>query len=211
MARVIVRAVALPGTPLLVPGVAGSAVVLADTRAHVLGAFQDLAAHVDRVVVVAVAARGTAGRRGVLRPTLEAVGVEPRWWGWAPAPGTQGLPAAGLAGSVGLLALAAAGWDGPVEVVELEAGRPAGEAGRLVRALAQEPGAGLVVVTCTVPDAAARAGGPAADSHGAAREVEREVLGALGDAFEEVVERSVGEYEHRTYEVVRFVGAPAGR
>ncbi|WP_354506393.1 hypothetical protein [Oerskovia enterophila] len=207
----IVRAVALPGTPLLVPGVAGSAVVLADTREHVLGALRDLAAHVDRVVVVALAPRGAPGRRGELRPALEAVGVEPRWWGWVPPLGSEELPAAGLAGSVGLLALAGAGWDGPVEVVELDPARPAREAGSLVRALVQEPGAGLVVVTSTAPDGAARAGGPAAGTHGTAREVEDEVLGALGDSFEKVVERSVGEYEHRAYEVVRFVGSPAGR
>lgn len=210
MARVIVRAVALPGTPLLVPGVAGSAVVLADTREHVLGALRDLVAHVDRVVVVAPAPRGMPGRRGELRPALEAVGVEPRWWGWAPAPGAEELPAAGLPASVGLLALAAAGWRGPVEVVELDA-RPAGEAGRLVRVLGEEPGTGLVVVTSAAPDGAAHPGGPAADPAGAAVGVEHEVLGALGDSFEQVVERSVGEYEQRAYEVVRFAGAPAGR
>ncbi len=210
MARVIVRAVALPGTPLLVPGVAGSAVVLADTRGQVLSALRDLAAPVDRVIVVVVAAQGLPARRGPLRPALEAVGVGPRWWGWAPTPGTEGLPAAGLSGSVGLLALAGAGWQGPVEVVELDPTLPAGEAGRLVRALAEERGAGLVVVTSTAPDGAARPG-RAADSPGTAREIEREVVAALGDSFEAVVERSEGEYEHRAYEVVRFVGASAGR
>ncbi|MEK8224971.1 hypothetical protein NKG05_00590 [Oerskovia sp. M15] len=87
--------------------------MLADTREQVLGALRDLVAHADRVVVLAAAVRGGRPRRGAMRPALEAVGVEPRWWGWEPAPGADDLPPAGVPTSVGLLALSGVGWAAP--------------------------------------------------------------------------------------------------
>ncbi|MBE7698909.1 hypothetical protein H9623_01130 [Oerskovia sp. Sa1BUA8] len=202
----IVRAVALPGTPLLVPGVAGSAEVLAEPRSQALDALRDLARYAHRVVVLDCGARRPDDRRGTARPGLEAVGVAPRWWGWTPRPVEPDLPVAGVATSVALLALDAAGWEGPVEVVELGTGTVPAAAVGLVRDVLAEEGTGLVVVTGgrpPVPDGGARP----ADA-GAAGAAEHAVLDALGAVWHRDARQATGEYEGRVYEVVRF-RAPA--
>jgi hypothetical protein len=226
VARVIVRAVALPGTPLLVPGVAGRAVVLARTRAQVLDALGELVRDARRVVVLDVGARVPAVRRGVMRPALEAAGIERRWWGWSPRGADGDAPAAGVAASVVLLALGAAGWDGPTEVVELGAGSPPAAAVAAAREALADSGARLVVVTgapaprearTALPDGAPATrsvdpgsgaplgdGAPGVAGDGPGSSVEWAVLDALARAGEQAVERSTGEYERRSYEVVRF-------
>lgn len=212
MARVIVRAVALPGTPLLVPGVAGAAGVLAESRAQALDALRELVQGARRVVVLDCGARRAGDRRGEMRPGLEAAGVDPRWWGWAPRASAAALPVAGVPASVALLALAAAGWEGPVEVVELGAA-PAAAAVGLVRDVLAEPGTGLVVVTgarSPLPDGAAypasagAAGGSAGGASVADSTAEDAVLRALGEAWDREARHATGEYEGRVYEVVRF-------
>jgi hypothetical protein len=185
--RVIVRAVALPGTPLLVPGAAGSATVLTRTRAQVLDALGALRRGAAYVVVLDCSARGAGLRRGVVRPGLEAVGIEPRWCGWGSPCVVGEPPVAGVPASVGLLALGAAGWDGAVEVVEV--GPVPGPALAVAQEVLADPGGRLVVVT---------------GAHGPGEATERAVLDALARTTERVVEPSTGEYEQRTYEVVRF-------
>ncbi|MFF3064330.1 hypothetical protein ACFVQ3_07220 [Oerskovia sp. NPDC057915] len=213
----IVRAVALPGTPLLVPGVAGGAEVLAESRAQVLDALRELVRDARRVVVLDCGARTAGDRRGEMRPGLEAAGVDPRWWGWVPRASAPGLPVAGVPASVALLALDAAGWEGPVEVVELGTGSVPGTGVALVRGVLAEPGTGLVVVTGArppQPDGAAHravegaAGGTAAGARAAGGTVEDTVLGELREAWARDARHATGEYEERLYEVVRF-GVPA--
>ncbi|MBE9926553.1 hypothetical protein G8C93_11725, partial [Cellulosimicrobium cellulans] len=119
-----VRAVVLPGTVLLVPGAAGAAPVLGPVRDAALAALADLvadpfgAAGASAVVVVAP---GVEGTRGPARASLAAAGVADRWIdpAWAAATRPLDRPVAGTAASVALLALAGAGWTGPVDVVEL--------------------------------------------------------------------------------------------
>ncbi|MGX1574435.1 hypothetical protein [Cellulosimicrobium funkei] len=119
-----VRAVVLPGTALLVPGAAGAASVLGPVRDAALAALADLVA--DRLGVAAapavvVVAPGVEGTRGPARASLAAAGVADRWIdpAWAAATRPLDRPVAGTAASVALLALAGAGWTGPVDVVEL--------------------------------------------------------------------------------------------
>ncbi len=119
-----VRAVVLPGTVLLVPGAAGAASVLGPVRDAALAALADLVA--DRLGVAAapavvVVAPGVEGTRGPARASLAAAGVADRWIdpAWAAATRPLDRPVAGTAASVALLALAGAGWTGPVDVVEL--------------------------------------------------------------------------------------------
>lgn len=215
MARVIVRAVALPGTPLLVPGVAGAADVLAETRAQVLDALHELGRNAQRVVVLDCAARRSGERRGEMRPGLEAAGVDPRWWGWAPRVSAAGLPAAGVPASVALLALDAAGWEGPVEVVELGSTAVPEAAVGLARDVLAEPGTGLVVVTGArppLPDGVAHPPGAGAGAEGGTAggedasvgTAEDAVLRALGEAWDAVARHATGEYEARRYDVVSF-------
>ncbi|RXR27833.1 hypothetical protein EQW78_05255 [Oerskovia turbata] len=213
----IVRAVAMPGTPLLVPGVAGRAEVLAGTRAQVLDALGELSRDARRVVVLDCGARRAGERRGAMRPALEAAGVDRRWWGWAPRASADGLPAAGVAASVALLALDAAGWQGPVEVVELGSATVPAAAVGLVREVLAEPGTGLVVVTGArppLPDGAAHpasagaAGGTAVSPEVGRSPAEDTVLRALGEAWDSAALHATGEYEERLYEVVRY-GVPA--
>ncbi|WP_336706121.1 hypothetical protein [Oerskovia sp. USHLN155] len=210
----IVRAVALPGTPLLVPGVAGAAEVLAESRAQVLVALRELVRDARRVVVLDCEARREGERRGEMRPGLEAAGVAPRWWGWAPRASAPGLPAAGVPASVALLALDAAGWEGPVEVVELGSATVPAAAVGLARDVLTEPGTGLVVVTgarAPLPDGGARAPsvgaeGSTSDGDGAAvSTAEDAVLHALGEAWDADARHATGEYEGRRYAVVRFL------
>ncbi|NMF29971.1 hypothetical protein [Cellulosimicrobium aquatile] len=127
-----VRAVVLPGTVLLVPGAAGAASVLGPVRDAALAALADLVA--DRLGVAAapavvVVAPGVEGTRGPARASLAAAGVADRWIdpAWAAATRPLDRRVAGTAASVALLALAGAGWTGPVDVVELggAATRPA--------------------------------------------------------------------------------------
>ncbi len=220
MARVIVRAVALPGTPLLVPGVAGRSTVLVESRAQALDALGELVRDARRVVVVDCGAPRAGDRRGEMRPGLEAAGVDPRWWGWVPRAAATGLPVAGVPASVALLALDAAGWEGPVEVVELGTATVPEAGVGIVREVLAEPGAGLVVVTggsAPRPDGAARAAvtgavGSRAGGEGvAARTAEDAVLHALGEAWDRDSRQATGEYEERPYEVVRFRVPAHGR
>ncbi|WP_264031497.1 hypothetical protein [Cellulosimicrobium sp. SH8] len=124
-----VRAVVLPGTPLLVPGAAGAAAVLDDTRAAALAALSRLVDGVRRAegdgpTPVVVVAPGTPRTRGPAQASLAAVGVAVAWldpdWAVAARGRAADLPTAGTAASVGLLALAGSGWAGPVDVVELD-------------------------------------------------------------------------------------------
>ncbi|KON71827.1 hypothetical protein M768_17755 [Cellulosimicrobium cellulans F16] len=204
-----VRAVVLPGTPLLVPGAAGDTTVLDDTRAAALAALGRLvdgarAVQGDGtapVVVVAPGpAPGSAPTRGPARASLAAAGVADAWldttWAVATRPAAQDCPVAGAAASVGLLALAGAGWTGPVDVVELDdADAPAAHA--LGARLARQ-GARLVVVH---------------DPRAAAPDAVLAGFGAAPDAGHRHV--ATGKYEQRRYEVRWYDDvapcAPAGR
>ncbi|MGB2558865.1 hypothetical protein [Cellulosimicrobium cellulans] len=119
-----VRAVVLPGTALLVPGAAGAASVLGPVRDAALAALADLVADPPGEAgasAVVVVAPGVEGTRGPARASLAAAGVADRWIdpAWAAATRPLDRPVAGTAASVALLALAGAGWTGPVDVVEL--------------------------------------------------------------------------------------------
>lgn len=119
-----VRAVVLPGTALLVPGAAGAASVLGPVRDAALAALADLVAGPPDEAgasAVVVLAPGAARARGAARASLAAAGVADRWIdpAWAAATRPFDRPVAGTAASVALLALAGAGWTGPVDVVEL--------------------------------------------------------------------------------------------
>lgn len=182
--------------------------MLTATRTQVLDALRDLARDARHVVVLDCGTRSGELRRGRMRPGLGAVGVEPRWWGWAPRAASDDLPTAGAAASVALLALDAAGWEGPVEVVELGEGAAPEPARALVLEALARPGTGLVVVTgaqVPLPDGAAPAdpGPPTARTT-----AERAVLDMLGQDCDPVVEHAVGDYGEQRYEVVRFP-APA--
>jgi hypothetical protein len=135
--------VRIPGSALLVPGVAGREDPLVSRREEVLDELRaalgpDPRPTAPRAPRVEVTASTTSrARRGRLRPDLGALGVDARWSGWAFAgndaaddgpgtdrPGTDGPGAdgraarAGVAATVALLALGAAGWSGPVDVLE---------------------------------------------------------------------------------------------
>ncbi|MBD5788129.1 hypothetical protein IF650_18380 [Cellulosimicrobium terreum] len=117
------RALVLPGSPLLVPGVAGRATVLRDTREAVVATLRELVADAEPGTVVVVAP-GPHDARGPARASLAAVGVLDTWveGAWGRAATLPGVPrVAGPAASVALMALAGAGWTGPVETVELGA------------------------------------------------------------------------------------------
>lgn len=186
-----VRAVVLPGTPLLVPGAAGDTTLLDDTRAAALAALGRLvdgvrSAQGDGTAPVVVVAPGAAPTRGPARASLAAAGVADAWldatWAVATRPGARDRPVAGTAASVGLLALAGAGWTGAVDVVELDdADAPAAHA--LGETLARQ-GARLVVVH---------------DPRSAAPEAVLAGFGAAPDAGHRHV--ATGEYEQRRYEV----------
>ena len=102
-----VRAVILPATPLLVPGLVPglSADPLAEVREAVGSALTELTAG-GRVPLVL--AHGRVLRHGRLRPSLEASGIADRWLpGAVPTGPSTGLPAAGTGASVALLSLGA--------------------------------------------------------------------------------------------------------
>ncbi|MDF9876798.1 hypothetical protein [Cellulosimicrobium cellulans] len=186
-----VRAVVLPGTPLLVPGAAGGSTVLDDTRAAALAALVRLVDGVrlvqgDGTAPVVVVAPGAAPTRGPARASLAAAGVADAWldttWAVATRPGTQDRPVAGTAASVGLLALAGAGWTGPVDVVELDDADP--PAALALGASLARQGVRLVVVH---------------DPRAAAPDAVLAGFGAASDAGHRHV--ATGEYEQHRYEV----------
>ncbi|QTE30618.1 class III extradiol ring-cleavage dioxygenase family protein [Pengzhenrongella sicca] len=132
----------VPDTALLVPGAAGRAVVLEATREAALAAAREVvAAGPDQIVVVAP---GPHERTlpAPARPSLIAAGIADAGHGWPPAeaaapttspqpttslpPATPAAPTTslppGVAASTVLLLLAAAGWAGPVTVLEVGAG-----------------------------------------------------------------------------------------
>lgn len=216
-----VRAVVLPATPLLVPGAAGAATVLAATRAHVLRALGGLVAGCPRRVVLAP---GPVLRRGRLRADLGSAGVDPRWTAWhddGAHPGVDGVagPAdvAGLPASVALLALAAAtttatttaastaaATPGPAEVIEVPDDLDPVTAERLGRDLAAARDVGLVVAAGDAPRGAER--GPEHLAAGVAA-----VLTAVTHGWTATTERSTGEHEDRAYAVTTWTdGGPPG-
>ncbi|MCO7273145.1 hypothetical protein [Cellulosimicrobium cellulans] len=187
-----VRAVVLPGTPLLVPGAAGTASVLDATRTAALLALGRLVDGVppprrDRSALapVVVVAPGTARTRGPARASLAAAGVADAWldtaWAAATRADGPGSAVAGTAASVGLLALAGAGWTGPADVVELD-DDPA--AARALGADLARQGARLVVVH---------------DPRSAAPDAVLAGFGATPGTGHRHV--ATGEYEGRGYEV----------
>jgi hypothetical protein len=168
---VTVRAVVLPGTALLVPGAAGAASVLGPVREAALAALADLVADppggacASSVVVVAP---GAARARGAARASLAAAGVADRWIdpAWAAATRPLDRPVAGTAASVALLALAGAGWTGPVDVVEL---------GGAVTRTAAGAGAGTKTGPETATEAATEAGAASPAALDTARELGAEL------------------------------------
>jgi hypothetical protein len=135
---VTVRAVVLPATPLLVPGAAGAADVLAELRAVVLDELgRALHAAPATGARWAVLADGPSTRRGARRASLAAAGIADRWVPALPdAP--DGATSAAVPASVALWAAAAAGapGHGPVEVVELADAASQGDVAGAVEALA---------------------------------------------------------------------------
>jgi hypothetical protein len=120
--------VVVPGSALLVPGVAGRTDPLVQERARVLaeldrallgrpGAPRDAGRGIERVEVRPAA--GAGGPASRLVPDLGALGIDPRWSRWSFTGNDDTARGhAGGAATVALLALGAAGWDEPVDVVE---------------------------------------------------------------------------------------------
>ncbi|MBD8079228.1 hypothetical protein [Cellulosimicrobium arenosum] len=111
------RAVVLPGTPLLVPGAAGAADVLRGRREAALRAVRDLVADATRVVVLAAGTVGAGGANGggaagPARASLADAGIADARLGagWRPEPveGHETWRVAGPGASVALLVIAAA-------------------------------------------------------------------------------------------------------
>ena len=120
---VLVNATLVPDTALLVPGAAGRAQVLADTRAAAVDAVRALLADEPAHVVVVAPGSGDRTRRGQLVPSLAAAGIDDAALGWVGAPPCA-LPTAASrvdapAAATALLLLAHAGWTGPVTLVEV--------------------------------------------------------------------------------------------
>lgn len=152
-------AVLIPDTALLVPGAAGRASVLDAERSAADDAVRRLlAARPDGVVVVVPGPAAAAPALGVPGHTgLGAAGVpdgalgdavrvgDPRAHG-VPAGRARGVASAGVAASVGLLRLAAAGWSGSTRVLTA-AGSDAPALAAHGSALATAPGSlGLLLV-----------------------------------------------------------------
>ncbi|MFC8733333.1 hypothetical protein ACFT5B_12820 [Luteimicrobium sp. NPDC057192] len=125
--------VRVPGDATLVPGVAG--------RGH------DAAAAGALVDELRAALRDAVGVRVVVDGADDAAAAA--WTRPVPDPGAQGVdaaavawrftgnddaaaPRAGVAATVALLALGAAGWDTPVEVLDVPSGHRAARAGAVV-------------------------------------------------------------------------------
>lgn len=177
-----VRAVALPATPLLVRGAAGTEDVLATTRERavaLLGRLLDGAGGPGDLLVVAPLPRGATPPDEVgpapRRPSLAGAGVPDRW-----LPDLDGWPRAGAAhvpASVALLTLGRAlvargepGRRGAVGVIELPADAPPSVVVRVVASvraaaatvLAWSPTPPPTPSTRPVAEVAAALGDPAA-------------------------------------------------
>lgn len=155
----------LPATPLLVPGGAGAAQVLAATRGVVRTALAELRAALPDGVAPVVLAHGRRTRTGPLRPSLAAAGIPDRAvpavarWAAGPArspgePGTVGV--AGTPASVALLCLAEAGLPG-ADVVEVPAEPEPADVGAALAALRAAPA--VVVAGGGVPGGPDRGSG----------------------------------------------------
>lgn len=119
----LVNATLVPDTALLVPGAAGAAEVLADTRAAAVDAVRAVLA--DGPVHVVVVAPGPVDRtrRGPFVPSLAAAGIDDAALGWVGSPRSSRPEGAcrvdAPAAATALLLLAHAGWTGPVTLVEV--------------------------------------------------------------------------------------------
>jgi hypothetical protein len=145
---VLVNATLVPDTALLVPGAAGAAEVLVDTRAVAVEAVRALLADEPAHVVVVAPGPSDRTRRGPFAPSLAAAGIDDAALGWVGPPhDTLPTPPARLeapGAAAALLLLAHAGWTGPVTLVEVALPRvadPADAARRTVEADAGGPGA----------------------------------------------------------------------
>lgn len=126
--------VRVDGDATLVPGVAGrghDAAAAGALVAELRGALQDATG--VRVVVDGADDQGT-GRWTRAVPDLGAQGVDAAAVAWRfTGNDDAAAPRAGVAATVALLALGAAGWDGPVEVLDVPPGPGAGRSGAVVR------------------------------------------------------------------------------
>lgn len=112
----------MPGSVLLVAGVAGRSDPLAGERARVLDQLAAALRDAGVGAAVQVRAPGRRERRGRLTPDLGAIGIDPRWSAWAFRGNDSASDGpAGVAATAALLAVGAAGWEGPVDVVETPA------------------------------------------------------------------------------------------
>ncbi|MBX9244547.1 hypothetical protein ICW40_06960 [Actinotalea ferrariae] len=132
-------AVLIPDTALLVPGASGRAAVLDEERAVAASALRALLAVApdDVVLVVPGPAGGAPDVADAPPPTLGGAGLPDDLLRAGAAVGTEPRPRAGLATSVGLHALGAAGWTGRVRVLTAagaDAGAPAASGAALVAA-----------------------------------------------------------------------------
>ncbi len=187
-----VRAVVLPGTPLLVPGAAGGALVLGAAREAAVSALAGLLTGTDEVVVVA---RGTAPTRGPARASLAAFGIADGWLDpvWGRATGHAGLRTAGPTASVALLALAGAGRTAPVEVIELDDATPTTACGEVGVGLARR---GVRLVVGHDPRSAA---------------ADTVLAGFVDPGWQVRTHRSTGEHEGRAYEVRSYADRTSTR
>ncbi|MCC2309130.1 hypothetical protein [Cellulomonas chengniuliangii] len=116
----LAAAALVPETALLVPGAAGRAEVLGEVREAALAAVAQVLAQAPDVVVAV--APGPLDRLlgDQARPSLRAAGIPDEALGWQPS-SSHGDDAvvAGPGASVAMLLLAAAGWQGRTEVVEV--------------------------------------------------------------------------------------------
>jgi len=128
--------VGVPGDASLVPGVSGRARDAAASAALVASLREALHGAVRVRVVVDGAPDGSARSSSRAVPDLGALGVDAARVGWRFTGNDDDArpPRAGVAATVALLAVGAAGWDGPVEVDDVAAvrGTPAGRAGSTV-------------------------------------------------------------------------------
>ncbi|MGC5168236.1 hypothetical protein [Luteimicrobium sp. DT211] len=120
--------VRVPGDATLVPGVAGRGHDAAASCALVDALREALQGAVRVRVTVDGASPGSPWSRAV--PDLGAQGVDETWvpWRFAGNDDAPGGRRAGVAATVALLALGAAGWAGPVEVLDDGPAGPPGTA-----------------------------------------------------------------------------------
>jgi len=125
----MLAAALVPETALLVPGAAGRAEVLGEVREAALAAVAQVVERAPDVIVVV--APGPADRLlgDRARPSLRAAGIPDEALGWRAPAREDDVVVAGPGASVAMLLLAAAGWQGRVEVVEVgHAGREQSDA-----------------------------------------------------------------------------------